>query len=48
MVIKIGAPINAVRMPIGISDGGAIVRLIVSADNSNILPNTADKGNMIW
>jgi len=47
MVIKIGAPINAVSIPKGISDGGAIVLLIVSPVTSSILPNTADNGSII-
>jgi hypothetical protein len=35
-----------VKIPIGISEGGTIVRLIVSAPNNKILPHTADKGRI--
>ena len=44
--MKIGPPINDVKIPIGNSEGATIVRLKVSAINNKILPQIADKGNM--
>lgn len=47
MAINIGAPIKAVKIPIGISEGAAIVLLIVSAESNKMLPKIADIGRMI-
>jgi len=44
--MKIGPPINDVKIPIGNSEGATIVRLIVSASNNKILPQIADNGKM--
>jgi hypothetical protein len=48
IIIKMGAPIKAVRIPIGTSDGGVMVRLMVSAVSSNTLPKIALMGKIIW
>ena len=44
--MKIGPPINDVKIPIGNSDGATILLLMVSAIKSKILPKTADRGKM--
>ena len=43
-----GAPIKAVKMPIGISEGAAIVLLMVSAESNKMLPKIADIGRIMW
>jgi hypothetical protein len=42
---KNGAPIAAVRIPIGISAGATIVRASVSAPTTRIAPRSADAGS---
>ena len=44
--MKIGPPINAVRIPIGSSEGSTMLLLKVSAVNSKMLPQMADNGKM--
>lgn len=46
MAMKIGAPIMAVRIPIGNSDGSTMLLLKVSAVSSKILPKIAESGRM--
>lgn len=46
--MKTGAPIKAVKTPIGISAGATIVRLKVSATNNKMLPITAESGRINW
>src|SRR5690606_249769 len=47
IAMKTGAPIIAVRIPIGSSDGCTILLLSVSANNKINAPSKADNGNII-
>lgn len=47
MEINTGAPMIAVKIPIGNSAGETIVLLMVSAINNTTAPNMIDKGNKI-
>ena len=46
MAMKIGPPINDVKIPIGNSEGETMVLLIVSAISNKTLPKMADSGKM--